>query len=45
MKETENKGYQRKKEELSKPITMPQQTIKGDYEKARDQTILRGIML
>ena len=32
--------YQKKKEELSKPITMSKQTIKGDYEKARDNTIL-----
>ena len=32
--------YQKKKEELSKPIAMPKQTAKGDYEKARDHTIL-----
>ena len=43
MKETEKRKkerYQKKKEELSKPITITKQTIKGDYEKTRDNTIL-----
>ena len=31
---------QKKKEELLKPIDMPMQTEKGDYEKERDRTIL-----
>ena len=43
MKETEKRKkerYQKKKEELSKLITISKRTIKGDYEKARDNTIL-----